>query len=280
LERGFKKDGRRLKRGDNLAAGASDQFRAERRKIGQSPPEKILAETATRPSSQTVHEASIMAKDILTPLQQKFISAFSKNKKILESFYLTGGTALAAYYLKHRYSEDLDFFSKVKIDILSIDVFLKGLKSGLGVKKTDFQQSFNRNLFFLHTGREILKTEFTYFPFELIEKPVKKDGIYVNSITDIAADKAFTIAQNPRARDFIDLYLILKKYRNLSLDELLKMTRVKFDWHIDPIQLGTQFLKAKEVKDLPRMLEKINHRDWRDFFVDRARSLSTDIFKK
>lgn len=221
-----------------------------------------------------------MAKDILTPLQQKFVLAVSKNEKILDCFYLTGGTALAAYYLKHRYSEDLDFFSKTKIDILSIDVFLKGLKSVLCVKKTDFQQSFNRNLFFLHTDREILKTEFTYFPFELIEKPVKKNGIYVNSITDIAVDKTFTIAQNPRARDFIDLYLILNEYENFSLDGLLKMARVKFDWHIDPIQLGTQFLKAKDIKDLPRMLKQINHQDWRDFFVNRAKSLSKDIFKK
>jgi hypothetical protein len=62
-----------------------------------------------------------MAKNILTPLQQKFLSAVSGNKKIPSSFYLTGGTALAAYYLKHRYSEDLDFFSKTNIDILSIE---------------------------------------------------------------------------------------------------------------------------------------------------------------
>jgi hypothetical protein len=27
------------------------------------------------------------------------------------SFYLTGGTALAAFYLFHRYSDDLDFFT-------------------------------------------------------------------------------------------------------------------------------------------------------------------------
>lgn len=221
-----------------------------------------------------------MAKDILTPLQYKFISAVSGNKKILGVFYLTGGTALSAYYLEHRYSEDLDFFSKTEIDILSIDIFLKSLKSGLHVKKTDFQQSFNRNIFFLHTDHEILKTEFTYFPFEFIEKPVKKNGIYVNSITDIATDKTFTIAQNPRARDFIDLYLILKKYRKFSLDGLLKMARAKFDWQIDPIQLGTQFLKAKDIKDLPRMLIRINHQDWREFFVNRAKSLSKDIFKK
>jgi len=34
-------------------------------------------------------------------------------KKIMQvddTFYLTGGTALGRYYLKHRYSDDLDLF--------------------------------------------------------------------------------------------------------------------------------------------------------------------------
>jgi len=220
-----------------------------------------------------------MAKDILTLLQKKFISAISGNKKICDAFYLTGGTALAAYYLKHRYSEDLDFFSRAEIDTLSINVFLKWLKPVLGTRKIDFQQSFNRNLFFLHTAHEILKTEFTHFPFELIEKPGKRDGVYINSIIDIAVDKAFTISQNPRARDFIDLYLILKKYKELSFEKLLKMARAKFDWQIDPIQLGTQLLKAKDLKDLPRMIQKIDNSEWRRFFMDKSKSLSKDIFK-
>ena len=220
-----------------------------------------------------------MAKEILTPLQKKFISSLAKNRTFCKHFYLTGGTALSAYYLNHRYSEDLDFFSFTEIDILATDVFLKKVKASLKIKKTDFQQSFNRNIFFLHTTKEILKVEFTYFPFEPIEKPVNKDGIFVDSITDIATNKAFTICQNPRARDFIDLYFILNKYKKFSFRRLLKMARTKFDWQIDPIQLGTQLLKAKELKDLPRMLHKTDHAQWRNFFLAQAKSLSKNIFK-
>ena len=190
-----------------------------------------------------------------------------------------GGTALSAYYLNHRYSEDLDFFSTTEIDILALDVLLKKVKVSLEIKKMDFQQSFNRNIFFLHTAKEILKVEFTYFPFEPIEKPVKKGGIFIDSLMDIAVNKTFTISQNPRARDFIDLYFILKKYKRISFPQLLKMARSKFDWQIDPIQLGTQLFKAKDLKDLPRMLKKIDHKQWRNFFLAQARSLSKDIFK-
>lgn len=51
---------------------------------------------------------------ILTPLQEEFIYTFSKSP-LKNRFFLTGGTALAAFYLEHRYSDDMDFFTEVKI---------------------------------------------------------------------------------------------------------------------------------------------------------------------
>lgn len=220
-----------------------------------------------------------MAQEILTPLQRRFIRLFAADKTLQKQFYLTGGTALAAYYLKHRYSEDLDFFSYESVDILGIDVFLKRVKPSLGISKTDFQQSYNRNIFFLHAKKEILKTEFTYFPFEQVETPLRKDGVAVDSLVDLAVNKAFTISQNPRARDFIDLYFILAGNRKYTFEKLLKLARAKFDAQIDPLQLGTQLLKAKNIQDIPRMANKIDHSVWRDYFVGKAKSLSKEIFK-
>ena len=221
-----------------------------------------------------------MAGEILTPIQQRFIQLFSGSKFLKERFYLTGGIALAAYYLNHRYSEGLNFFSVEPVDILAIEVFLKEIKSSLCISKVDFQQSFNRNLFFLHTKKEILKTEFTYFPFEQVEKPVLKDGIFVDSLVDLGVNKAFIISQNPRSRDFIDLYLILAGHKEFSFDRFLKLARIKFDVQIDPIQLGSQLVRAKDIQDLPRMFQEIGHQRWRDYFIERAKSLSKDIFQR
>ncbi len=218
------------------------------------------------------------AQNILTPIQNKFIQCVANNKSLRDRFYLTGGTALAAYYLKHRYSEDLDFFSEENVDLLAINVFLKEYASVIKIKRIEFQQSFNRNIFFLYAGKETLKTEFTYFPFGQLDKPLKKDGIRIDSITDIAVNKIFTIYQNPRARDYIDIYCILKEYKNLSFSKLVRMARTKFDAQIDPIQFGTQLLQAKKTKDLPRMLIKIDQKLWSDFFIAYAKSLSKDIF--
>ena len=154
-----------------------------------------------------------MAPTILSDNQIKILEVISNDKEICQSFYLTGGTALAEYYLQHRLSEDLDFFSEQEFNVQAISVFFAKNKKLLGIKKVDIQQSFNRNLVFLCLKNEVIKTEFTYFPFPRIEKNKKRNKLFVDSLEDIAVNKLFTIYQKPRSRDFIDLYLIIKKNR-------------------------------------------------------------------
>jgi len=219
-------------------------------------------------------------KNILTENQKNIIKIISKDKLICDNFYLTGGTALAEFYLQHRLSEDLDFFSEKEFEPQSISVFFKKIKKEAKIKRVEFQQSFNRNLFFLDlTDGGKIKMEFTYFPFERISKKEKIGDLYIDSILDIAVNKIFTIYQNPRSRDFIDLYFILRKDENLSLDDLVKKAQTKFDNYIDPVQLGAQYMKAKELKDFPKMLAGIKENIWQDFFISEAEKLSSKIIK-
>ncbi len=217
-----------------------------------------------------------MAKTILSANQARILEAISNDRLLCRDFYLTGGTALAEYYLKHRISEDLDFFSEQEFDPQAISIFFAKNKKSLGIKKVDFQQSFNRNLFFLYLQNDIIKTEFTYFPFPRIEKKVKENKLLIDSLTDIAVNKLFTIYQKPRSRDFIDLYLILKK-TGWQIEDLVKKAKIKFDWHIDYLQLGSQFLLAGKAKDYPRMIIKLENKTWQSFFKDQAKKFSSKI---
>lgn len=219
-----------------------------------------------------------MINKILTQNQIAVLRKIGQNKFLTDNFYLTGGTALAAFYLNHRFSEDLDFFSEKEFDILNLDIFFNQLKKELGILKIDFQQSYNRNLFFLQFKDEILKTEFTFFPFKRIEKGFKENNIEIDGILDIAVNKLFTIYQRCKARDYIDLYFICKE-KGFSINDLIKKARIKFDWHIDPIQLGTQFIKSKEAEDLPKMIKKIDNEKWQNFFMEEAKKLKKDIFE-
>lgn len=219
-----------------------------------------------------------MEQKILTHYQEKILNLISKEKPFAENFYLTGGTALSAFYLKHRLSEDLDFFSEKEFDVIVIDAFLKKIRPDLNIKDIDYQKAFNRNIFMLRYPKETLKIEFTYYPFEQVEKPKLIGGVRVDGLLDIAVNKVFSITQRTSARDFIDVYFILKKNKDITFDGLIKKARIKFDWHIDPLHLGTQLSKAKHARDLPIMLEKIDPQIWQDFFLNEARKLSKKIF--
>lgn len=217
-------------------------------------------------------------KTILTKNQQLLLDEISKNKAIAEAFYLGGGTALAQFYLQHRLSEDLDFFTENEFDPLPISTFFKSIRKKIKITKIDYQQSFNRNLFFITIGKDTIKTEFTYYPFPRIESKTVINGIKIDSLLDIAINKVFTIYQKPRSRDFIDLYLIIQK-TGWKMTDLIKKAKIKFDYHIDLLQLGTRFVKATEVEDFPKMLIKLPHSSWRKFFLTEAGKFRDNILK-
>jgi len=217
-----------------------------------------------------------MATTILSARQKLLLQLLSLNPSIREHFYLSGGTALAEYYLHHRYSEDLDFFSEDEVDPMAIQSFLKSISAKTGIKKVDFEQSFNRNLFHLHFADEIIKTEFTYYPFTQLETQKKIDGLKVDSLMDIAVDKTFTIYQKPRSRDFIDLYLIIKE-KGLDFVDLRKNARAKFDTPVDPIQMAKQLLEVDQLEDFPRMIVPLEPKIWRDFWKQEAEKLKTEV---
>lgn len=166
-----------------------------------------------------------MENTILTKRQAVLLKLLSSQHYIQSSFYLSGCTALAEYYLHHRLSEDLNFFSLQEVDPKAIQIVFRTLKPKVQFKKIAFENSFNRNLFFLHFSDETIKTEFTYYPFEQIEQPKISNGLKIDSLMDIAVNKTDTILTNPRSRDFIDLYLILQKNNGIFLISLGRQER-------------------------------------------------------
>src|SRR3989344_2035849 len=214
---------------------------------------------------------------ILSENQHRVLDAIAGEPVLTGAFYLSGGTALAEYYLHHRYSEDLDFFSPDEFPIEGVTAVLKKISTRVGVTGMRSEQSFNRNIFFLEIGNDTIKTEFTYYPFERIDTTKKEGVLAIDSLLDIAVNKLFTIYQQPRARDFIDLYMICQEKKWLITDLMMK-AKIKFDWYVDPIQLGAQFFKAEEVKDYPRLLVPFDDKVWQEFFITEARKLKSDIF--
>ncbi|OGK18910.1 hypothetical protein A3D80_01475 [Candidatus Roizmanbacteria bacterium RIFCSPHIGHO2_02_FULL_40_13b] len=220
-----------------------------------------------------------MAKTILTPFQKEVLDLISKNAHITQNFYLTGGTALAEFYLHHRLSEDLDLFSEQEFKLSHIQALVADISATLQLTKMDYRQQFGLYTFFLHRGTDMLKVDFNYYPFQPIgEKIFYNNALPIDSLHDIAVNKLQTIATQPRSRDFIDLYCILQQEK-WTIETLRKEARNKFDWYVDEIQLGSRFLMVTELKDLPHILIPVKEKSWEDFWLEEAQKLKSDILE-
>jgi predicted nucleotidyltransferase component of viral defense system len=151
---------------------------------------------------------------ILTSLQRKILILFS-NLPDKEAFYLTGGTALSALFIKHRISHDLDFFTNVEELILPFSQKLEAsLKNdNLIVERlrgfhsfVELSVSSSEDSTIIHIA---LDSPFRFEqPFESTEIP----GIKIDSLIDIASNKLLAFFGRATLRDFIDVYFLAKEY--------------------------------------------------------------------
>jgi hypothetical protein len=92
----------------------------------------------------------------LTPQQEQLLDLALKEQYFLNTFYLSGGTALSTWYLHHRESYDLDFFSIVPFDY---DRIIRWFR----------QNKLNEKIDPLQLAKNFLKaTEYTDFPKMLV----------------------------------------------------------------------------------------------------------------
>lgn len=214
-----------------------------------------------------------MTKSLLTAHQTGFLDFVGSRPQLYGNFYFSGGTALSEFYLQHRFSEDLDFFSEEEIDTLALSQFLLSRKDDFSALSVQYQQSFNRNLFFLDfSDRSSLKVEFTWYPFARLEEGPRLGNLQIDSVLDIAVNKVFTLTQQARGRDYVDLFEIHKKY-GFDFKRLLSFARGKFDSPINYLQLGKNLVKVTTFLDDPILLKDIDKGAVEEYFLQLARGL-------
>jgi len=219
-------------------------------------------------------------KTILSDFQKKTLSLFKKTP-LAKTFYLAGGTALSEFYLRHRKSEDLDFFTQEELSLPSLKRFVARIKSRVPLDKVEYQHGFGLYTFFFYPKGEVAKykIDFGQYPFGTIEELRNIGGLLVESLYDIAVDKAHTVSIRPRLRDFIDLYFILQEKKNWSFQELMQKGQEKFEIVVDPLQLGENLMQVSNLQDMPIMIKEVDMKKVLHFFLTEAKSLRKEIFK-
>jgi len=157
-----------------------------------------------------VNHKSPLSHGLLTPVQEAFLQVFAELPD-RDQFYLTGGTALAEFYLGHRLSYDLDFFTGVDglVQPLSFQLEIFAEKHDLGIQVV---RRFTTYVEFLVTREEeTLKIDLALdSPFRLESPVLCAPGIYVNNFTDLCVDKLLAYYGRAEPRDAVDLYFILQ----------------------------------------------------------------------
>lgn len=212
-----------------------------------------------------------MEQKILTEEQKKVIYAVGQEQQLV-NFYLSGGTALAAYYFYHRISDDLDFFTSEEIDKIFLHAFAGKLKEVIGAKSIRFERLYDRNQFFFAFDEQELKVEFTKYPFPRLDDLILKDGIHIDSLRDLTANKLMAILDRFDPKDFVDFFFLL---RNFKLDDIRLDLERKFSVNVDNIFLGGELAKVRRVESLPKMIKNLTVEELKSFFEEQAKTLAS-----
>lgn len=212
-----------------------------------------------------------MGKIHFTKEQEIILGQVKQDNFFTSRFYFTGGTALSSLYLNHRFSDDLDFFCMERFDT---QVIFTTMKEWGRKFKFKFQSQANNVVYIFNLTFDdgtILKVDFGYYPYKRVEPGTKLGLLEVDSKFDIAINKLLTITQRSNAKDFVDLYFLLKKY---SLWDLVQGVKVKFNMKIEPLLLAADFLKVEDFEQLPKMTRPLTLEQLRDFFRQQAKKIS------
>lgn len=210
--------------------------------------------------------------DILTPLQKTFIHKFSLSP-VQKAFFLTGGTALSAFYLQHRLSEDLDFFTENPEEIREVTPWLQETARELGLKLEIMRRTDSfLDCFFESKSGELLNLDFAHdAPFRLEKiRFIPEYQIFIDNLTDIACNKLSALYDRAASKDFVDLYFLDREF--LPFEQILMKARTKHVG-IDDYWLAQALQRVEEIDKLPRMLKPLEFGALKTFFTNYAKKL-------
>jgi len=211
-----------------------------------------------------------MEQVTFTPLQGKIFSKVSKDPVLSKQFYFTGGTALSSFYLHHRESEDLDFFSENDFENTAIERLMANLSLELKLPYRFTERQVVRVCEFFKNNKLLIKVDFSYYPYERVEKGERYQGMDIDSIRDIATNKLLTINQRADVKDFVDLYFLLKHF---TIWDLIYGVERKFRREMDMVLIASDFTKVEEFDLLPKILVPLELSELKKFFRKKAKEI-------
>ncbi|MBI2389828.1 MAG: nucleotidyl transferase AbiEii/AbiGii toxin family protein [Deltaproteobacteria bacterium] len=203
----------------------------------------------------------------LSAAQRAFLEAFTRSD-LASQYYLSGGTALSAFYLHHRTSEDLDLFTRGAVDSSALLRLVGSVAEGPVVPR----RLADRFGFIVPLRGETVRVEFVRYDHPAIEAPAARFGaLRVDGLRDILANKLSAIVDRNEPKDFADVYCLLSR-AGLSLEQGIADAKAKFGWPALEL-LQSAFLRIDQMTDWPALDPPADVEEARRAFRGWARSL-------
>ena len=199
---------------------------------------------------------------ILTDLQKRVLLALSKEATIAENFYLTGGTALSAFYFGHRYSEDLDFFTH-HASLQDMNKILHIIFNKMGLRYKALQSAPYIHRYLVESD---LKLDFVVDTPQRIGSPILWDHILIDNLSNIATNKMCTILGRLDAKDYVDLYFIFEN-SDLELEKLIEWAKLK-DGGMDLFMWASLLGEVQTFQALPRMIQPLSLKKLQHYYLE------------
>lgn len=220
----------------------------------------------------------LKGKGTITPMQKNLLYQIGQIREA-SSFYLAGGTALAEFYLGHRRSYDLDFFTAEGNLLIP---FTRRVEEDL--VKAQYRINVIRRLeafaeFEAHKEGETVRLHFACdSPFRFEEPELSDLGVKINDYRDLIVDKLLTFFGRWKHRDAIDLFFILRTEPILPLMEMAKQKDPGFDLYWFSMALKEVDAFPDESEQWPvDMLVEVNIGELKSRFLSLAREIMDKI---
>jgi predicted nucleotidyltransferase component of viral defense system len=202
---------------------------------------------------------------------ERILLQLVENKVLPQESYLAGGTAVY-FYLRHRLSLDLDFFTPKPFNAEALIFEMRKLLGQVDV------EILEKETLILYLTPEKLKFSLFYLPYPLLSPLTSyevRPGSFCSlaSLDDIGAMKAIAIVQRGSAKDFIDLYSLLQNISYSFEDLALKVRKKysveeKYDYNIKTAMVyfddAERELDAIWLVDTENRARKISNAKWNE----------------
>lgn len=182
-----------------------------------------------------------MSSTRLNNLQREVLDAFFRRE---DRFFLTGGAALAGYYLKHRETKDLDLFTTENRMEEGVSALTAAAQEvGASIEPLRTSPDFRRFLLRHESGAVVVDLVRDLAPQIFSEKSLF-GTIRVDPPEEILANKLCTLLSRAEIRDLVDVWALEK--RGYSIETALEqaslkdagMTAGQLAWVLSEIKIG------------------------------------------